>query len=1205
MLKEVFLFEWRQQRKQGLFLFTTFFFFLLAFMIVVNTGVSVGGAAGNVHRNSPFVILQVLASISVLGLFLTTAFMANSTVRDIEYQTAPLFFTTRLTPKRYLLGRFAGSYAASAATFLGALFGLVAGAVMPWLDPEQLGAFQLQPYLFSILVIVLPNLFIAGAIFFSLASLTRSLMATYVGLVALMVSWGVSQTLLSDTEDQFLAAMLDPFGLAAISNTTRYWTVFDRNTLTPPLDGQLLWNRLLWMGLGLAMLLFAIYRFRYSTVLEGGAKKWRQRGQVAEDAAPTVAIDLHLPTAVPTYGFATRLLQLRRQVRIETGSVVRSVAFLVILLFGVANTVGNSANIGSFVGTDVLPVTYWMLTILGGSFLFLAPVILTFYAGELVWKERSLKLHEVYGALPVPNWVMVLAKAAALLMALVVVLGVGVLTAISIQLFQGYHQLELGLYFKGLIFGPGLTFALVLVLALFFQVFSKSKFVGYLLMMIYLISNIILGALDFDHNLYSFASPGLGTYSDMNGYGHFVARRFWFGLYWSLLAVAMLIAATAFWRRGTDSGWRSRWRAASSQIGPLTKLGLAASLAGFIAVGAFIFYNTNLLNKYVAGDVAEDRQAEFEKKYSHFKDRPVPKITDVRVEVEIYPEERRVEARGHYLLANKTDQSLDELHLSIGPNAEIGKLEIAGAELTEADELNGYYQYRLKEPLAPGATSRLDFEVSFDAQGFVNNGPVNQVVANGTFFNNRQFFPSLGYQAGGELQDRNKRRKAGLEPLERMPKIDDTFARRNHALSNDSDWVSFEATVSTSADQIAVTPGNLEREWRDGERRYFHYKMGVPMLNFYAFLSARYEVLRDQWRGPDGKEVKLEIFHHAGHEYNIDRMMEAIKQSLDYFGDQFSPFQFRQMRIFEFPRYASFAQSFANTVPFSESIGFIADLSDEDDLDYVFYVSAHEVAHQWWGHQVIPAAVQGSTMLIETMAQYSALMVMEKHYGRDKMRRFLKHELDRYLQSRGGELIEEQPLMLVENQAYIHYRKGSLVMYALRDYLGEEVLNGAIRSFVQKVAFQQPPYTTSAELIDEIRAVTPEHLQYVIEDLFETITLYENKVVEATYEELPDGRYKVQMELAARKLRADGQGQESEVPVADWIDVAVFSREKVDGKDEEKVLYFEKHHLTEATTQVELVVDAKPVEVGIDPYNKLIDRNPDDNRKKPELKEAA
>ena len=120
---------------------------------------------------------------------------------------------------------------------------------------------------------------------------------------------------------------------------------------------------------------------------------------------------------------------------------------------------------------------------------------------------------------------------------------------------------------------------------------------------------------------------------------------------------------------------------------------------------------------------------------------------------------------------------------------------------------------------------------------------------------------------------------------------------------------------------------------------------------------------------------------------------------------------------------------------------------DPEDVDYPYYVTAHELAHQWWAHQVIGANVQGATMLVETLSQYSALMVMKRKVGDAAMQKFLRYELDRYLLGRSTEQKKELPLARVENQPYIHYRKGSLVMYALQDYLGEETVNRAIRAF--------------------------------------------------------------------------------------------------------------------------------------------------------------
>ena len=160
----------------------------------------------------------------------------------------------------------------------------------------------------------------------------------------------------------------------------------------------------------------------------------------------------------------------------------------------------------------------------------------------------------------------------------------------------------------------------------------------------------------------------------------------------------------------------------------------------------------------------------------------------------------------------------------------------------------------------------------------------------------------------------------------------------------------------------------------------------------------------------------------------------------------------------------------------------------------VFYVVAHEMAHQWWGHQEVGANMQGATLLVETLAQYSALMTMEKEYGRDTMRKFMQYEMDNYLRSRGAELLKERPLLRVEaSQGYIHYRKGSVVMYYLREMIGEEAVNRALRKVLNKYGYAPPPYPTSYALVDALREETPPQLQYLLQDLFYDITLFSNR----------------------------------------------------------------------------------------------------------------
>jgi ABC-2 type transport system permease protein len=1194
MLRAISLFEIRYYLRHPLFYGTTLLLGLMTFGAMTSDSITLGGAIGNVHRNAPIVIIQFMVTMTILGMFVITAFVASSAYRDFELNSHPLFFSKPIKKSDYLIGRFAGSLAISVLVFLGPALGLLLGSFMPWLEPERLGPTQLAPYVYSFLVFVLPNLLFIGAVFFVLASVSRSMMFTYMGVVFFFVGWGLAVNLMGDLENHFLASLADPFGFSALDLETRYWTVIESNSALPALTGggNLLLNRAIWIAVGLAVFAVGYVLFDPTRTTRSRKKKAKLAAE-AEKIEPQAQPALRLPVVAQRFSAATSWQQYLRQARLETVGVLKSIPFLVILLFGMANLVISSGVLDAMYGTAVYPVTRLMLDLLDGTFNFLLVIIVTFYSGELVWKERSLKMNEVYDALPTRTWVTLASKLTALFAVIAMFELVGAVTAMGVQLFRGYTHFEPLLYAQGVLISA-IPFMLIAVLAVFLQVLANSKFVGYLLMILYLISNGVLQSLDFDHKLYDYASPPALPYSDMNGYGHLLIGYSWFTLYWIFCAVVLFAVSLLVRVRGTEGAVKARlWQARERLRGPVRWV-LAAGLLAFVATGSFIFWNTNVLNRYMPGDEQERLQAEYEKKYRQYKDLAMPRVTAVKTEVDIFPRERRMVAHGVYQLQNRTAKPIDAIHVTLDPEVTVKALAFRDHDVISKDEIQGYTIYRLKKPLAPGESMPFEFEVEVARRGFRNGGEDTSLVGNGTFFNNREYFPNFGYNPGRELQDRNDRRKHGLAPVIRMAKIDNQFARRNTYIANDADWIDFETTVSTDPDQIAIAPGYLQKEWTANGRRYFHYKMDAPILHFYSYLSAKYKVKRDRW-----KNVAIEVYYHEPHGYNVDRMIDSVKKSLDYFTANFGPYQHRQVRILEFPAYAQFAQSFPNTIPYSEGIGFIANLEDEEAIDYPFYVTAHEVAHQWWAHQVIGADVQGSTLMSETLSQYSALMVMEKEYGKDKMRRFLKYELDNYLRSRGGELVEEMPLMLVENQPYIHYRKGSLVLYALRDAIGEENVNRALASYIREVGFQQPPYTISTDLMKHFEAVTPPDRRYLLEDMFRTITLFENRVTTATYAKRPDGKYDVQLTVEAKKMRADGQGIETPIAINDWIDVGVFGEKpRAKGKPEETVLYLTKHRINQPTTKIRLVVDQPPVRAGIDPYNKLVDRNSDDNRMK-------
>lgn len=1180
-----------RRRHPPLWIFTGVCFVFAFMSMALDGGMSVFGGEGAIAINSPVALqLMMLVFCLLLGLVITTAFVAPAVVRDEELGIAGLFYATPLRKVPYLLGRFTGSMLAAWFMISGLALGAMLASVMPWLDPERTVPLSLTPYIYSLTVFLYPNLLLIGAIAFAIATLTRRMMFSYVALLGLIVIYVVSGNYLSDLDNDFIAAVSDPFGIRAYGYAKRYWTPAESNTIGAPFTTEILVNRAIWISVGLGLLGFTVARYRMALPSSSAGKATQIDAPAQSESGSRAAA---LPVADLRYDWRSALAALRLQTSMEVRALVRSAPFLVIALFGVGNIIGVAFGSISRAGTTTLPVTHLMLSVVEGGMSAFMLIVLVFYAGELIHRERKYKMNELYDALPIPNWVPLLAKLGAMVVALLVLLLVAASTTILFQLGKGYTNLELGLYLRDIFLLQVVVWIVLAVAAIVAQVLVNHKFIGYAIMVLIFVLQAALPALDFEHNLYNFASFPSVTYSDMNGYGHFVAGQAAFSVYWGAAALLLLVIAELFWVRGTDNPWKLRARAARARLTRGRTATIVALSLLWLGSGAYIFYNTNILNRYMPSDEQEALQARYEREYKQYQGIAQPRITKVDVGADIFPSERRVVVRGTLQMVNQSDEPITDVHvLSYDPDVEVAALELPGAELTHTDEELGYRIYRLAKPMQPGDSFELKYEFRRHVRGFGNTAVDNSIVANGTFINSSIFMPHFGYTEDFELTDPDKRRKHELPERPRMAKIDDMAARMNTYITSDSDWIEFAATVSTSAEQIAVAPGYLEREWTEGDRRYFRYEMDAPILNFWSILSAKYTVARDEWRPKGGGEpVAIEIFHHPAHAYNVDKMIEAIKASLDYYTVEFSPYQHRQVRILEFPQYASFAQAFPNTIPYSESIGFIADASDEEDIDFVFYVTAHEVAHQWWAHQVIGGNVQGATLMTESLSQYSALMVMQRYYGPQKMPKFLRYELDGYLSARKGERIEELPLLLVENQQYIHYQKASLVFFALSEYIGQDALNEALRDYIKEVGFQRPPFTTSRELYEHLKAATPERYAYLLEDMFEKITLYDNRTRSAVVTERADGKFELKLDLQVRKLYADGKGAETPAEtLEDWIEVGAYADEKA-----QEPIYLELHRFDGSSDELTIVLDERPAKAGIDPRNLLIDRAPRDN----------
>ena len=1193
MFKTFFISELKYTLKQPMVYIFIFILALMEFFATVSDNVQVGGAIGNVYRNSPYTITIHVTIFCIFSLLMAVAFFNNAALRDHNNEFNEILFTTPLSKPGYFFGRFFGALVISTLPLLGVYIGMLLGtymnSVFGWLDTERFGEFYFETFLNNYLLFILPNMFLAGAVIYAMANKWKSTVISFVGGLVIIVAYIVSGSLMSDVDNETIAGLSDIFGINTYSIETKYFTPAEKNTISPGFSGVLFWNRLVWSGVGIIILLLSYFSFSFKK--KNKKIKKEKRSSLSKD------IVFEFPKLHPTYNSSTNWLQFRSFFYTNFLSIVKSVTFKILFLFCIIILFTDLFQGFEYFGLKSYPLTYKLIDSIKDNTNLFIIIILIFFSGELIWRDRDYKINEVVDATAHTSFISLAAKALSLVCITTILNLFFILIGVIYQLLHGFTRIELDVYLLDFFYENLALYIVFGGIMIMIQVLSSNKYIGYFIsILVLLVWEIILSILDINSNMLNIGGSSSIFYSDMNRFGPGLKSTIWFNLYWILLSIIGLLIAGALWNRGSKSSLMQRIKTARKEVPKSYRSFIVFLSIVWLGVAGFVYYNTQILNPYRSSDTTEQLMADFEKKYSKYKDAIHPKVTDAKYFIDIFPNKRDIHVKADITLTNASNKAIDSLHFFNGEGWDT-KLEIPNSKPIYKDTTYLYTIYKLSPALQPGETIVMKLNNKFITKGFQNGLGSTMIVKNGTFINNGNVLPTMGYNDNFEIGDKNRRKKYGLEPKERMPKLSGELSElhnRNYINNGESDYINVETVISTVKEQTAIAPGSLIKKWEENGRDYYHYKTDTPSLNFYSFMSAEYEIKKRKWNGID-----IEVYYDEKHPENVDMMLDAVERSLAYYTENFGPYYHKQCRIIEFPRYASFAQAFPGTMPYSEAIGFIINLEDETENNVVDAVIAHEMAHQWWAHQVLGANMQGSVLMSESFSEYSSLMTIKNITENPmKMREFLKYDHDRYLRGRSGERIKELPLYKVENQGYIHYGKGSVILYALQDYIGEDKVNLAMKNFLEEYRYKKPPYPTSLDFLKHLEPQVPDSLQYLVNDWFKEITLYDNRLKEANYKTLDNGKYEVTLEIESAKIKSDSLGNETRVAINDWIDVGFFMDDDEENLYEQRRLKFNKEK-TAYTVQL----DSLPAKAAIDPRHILIDRVYKDNIKSISLKE--
>jgi ABC-2 type transport system permease protein len=837
--------------------------------------------------------------------------------------------------------------------------------------------------------------------------------------------------------------------------------------------------------------------------------------------------------------------------------IVFSWPFVSILVAGFLLVYFQQVNMNPMYGFELLPTTERMLRVPMFIFSFVLNLLTFLYMGVLLYRASLSRMDALIDTVPQPDWVLLLSRLWAVFRMQFLLLTLIALGGLITQAIKGYYHFELWHYAFELYILQLVHFMIWACLAMFVHTLFKNMYLSFFLLLLTPLAATGLNEVGkfmnwsfLSENILQFnAVPGFVVgfdYSAFDQYGSTLAVFFAFKAYWLALAIIFLLLALLWWKRGLTFSWAERWSVVKSRYQGALAHWTIIALVVFLSLGSTLYYQTHDVDPISFTQEDEEAiSAHNEKNYGHLVQTIQPKLVSADIQLNLYPESRDYQANGQLFFVNKVAQAIDTI-LVARSFKEITTYEISQAHrILSKDSLMHFDVLLLDESLKTGDTLRLDFSMRNYPNTLLHNN--SRVRTNGTFIL-ANILPQLGVR-NAFLRNPEKRAKYGLGERivpDQLPT--DTSLLGYTFADNTMDWIYYNTIISTAADQQAFSMGTLKSSWFEGERRYFHYQSDGPISNTISWMSGRYVKQLDEAAG-----TTIELYHEATHP-TYEQLLQGLKASLEYCGDHFGKLQFDTVRLVEYPQTAgTYATVNGNLIPYSEAL-FLCDVDHEknDVFNFPFFVSAHEMAHAWWGHRVDPAHVRGGKLVTEALADYLAIKISEKEFGKERARQILGNFHRLYLSQRASEG-KESPLIIAGlEQDYLNYRKGSLAFYALSEYLGEAELNAILAHYERVKRNAPPPYPTSLDLLDTIAAIVPDSLQYVLYDLFETITLYDNSINEVKITPLKNGKYQLDIDFSIRKFRSDTNGKlyyaDDELVGGEYVRSWVRSQETTDIK---------------------------------------------------------
>jgi hypothetical protein len=1027
-------------------------------------------------------------------------------------------------------------------------------------------------------------LLICSSLIFVVSLLFRNAFAAYATAVLIYAGYWLgaiflnspllAQAVPASPENMAIAAVASPFGLAAFFEQTQYWTPTERSFRQLAFAGYFAWNRILWVSVSIVVLLFGYFRFSLRPEVASGKNRQKPKEKAPKGRA-RLALPKPFPVVVKTFGWGHEwrafLRNLSRELRFVFGHLAFLGIFVTWMVIVTSEVHSHLRSRGDY-GEILYPSLQVLLEQFVDVLPFFSLILIVFYGGELVWRERILRINEIMDAMPVSNAAVYLAKLVALTILPLVLLGYALLVCLGYQLGLGGVSVSPAAYLLVFyLFAGRLLFFAALTVTL--QSLATNKYLGMLLSLVLCLAlaTSVGARLGLEHPLWRPGDLPQVPFSDMSGWGvELGAYHLRASLAFFLGSIFSLIGLWA-WKRGAAEGFAVRLVQPFSR--PERWLSVLALIGGAGCASA-IFYYVNIGQPYLNTSGATNLAEDYERRFKQYDDLPELQPVGLSYTIDLFPAERRYIVAARHVLKNKGEEPVDQVFIS--PRLALKDITLSEGYLLEHDRKHQTYLYQFDSPILPGDSITLSYLLEVKSTAFK---PRFDITANGSYLLPASFEPSLGYRPAREIRDKRERERRGL-----APRAEELISTDHFALPTEAGIgrVNFECHISTSATQIALAPGTLQKEWTADGRYFAHFRAQEKVVPFLAFFSANYEVHREVYRG-----ITLEHYFHAGHEMNIDASVLATKRALDYCQEQFGSYPYDHLRIAEVPGHFHFGgMAMPGLISMNANRYYLVDQRDSLTFNLVAKRAIHEVAHQWWGHALMSRPSPGSGLLIEGLAKYTEGVVMDKYYGKGSLWNLADQAQRRYFRERAYDPDPEQALLLGD-AAHLLYGKSYPSLMATRDLLGEQRVNGLLRELVEKEKGQPEFRLTSADLVNGLKEMAGPEEKGLLEQWLEQIVVYDIALETVTVREEQDGGFLIQGRFEASKTG----GNSAEIS-CEPLPLGVFTVAPREVRDTAQILHWGNYAPGE---DFELRVTERPFYLSVDPYGTRTEQVRHDN----------